>query len=482
MNLPADVLTAGTHRKETLQRLIETVVEPILESATPRAQTLSALLLCLQHFGQMQLEFFLKGFSSGGSLGSHPLYSAEFAFDVTQNQIGYDLDVILRAYYHRTHPISDANQAVTSMQGRLIEADLVAHQALQPAYAHGLIDRPATAVTYYQKSTSMRVIPYAPVALIGIPFSAAGEPRDYASIAHEVGHYVFWSYPKPLVTESVVRQRPVMGNHLQISRRALAAEPATRTALDLIDPWLEEIFADIYGCLVAGPLAGVSMLGLMRCLPATRWLEDDGEHPIPALRPHIYQATLRKMAESTQGAAHTRVCAAVEKIRQGQEDWLGVLPAWQTVRLRGGHLISLDRLRSVIDTVVEKLLSPPIQLAELLPQGEQVGLLWNEAPFNQEGLGATSQSLPATGGSTPADLYMSHVNGQRHVGLEGEQNTWSVGFSGPDLKDWEQARAAYEDVNSSLKDTGWDPWWLGVLSAGAWTIKEPGAGNPQPVD
>ena len=55
------------------------------------------------------------------------------------------------------------------------------------------IERLSVALTYLQKSYETRVIPYAEVCLIGIPFTSVRLTEDLLAIPHEVGHYVFWN-------------------------------------------------------------------------------------------------------------------------------------------------------------------------------------------------------------------------------------------------------------------------------------------------
>jgi hypothetical protein len=465
------ILDTGQQRRDSLWQLVDAINKPIATSSAPRAKTLRGLLVCLQRFGEKQLGFFLNGFTQDGALVEHPLYSAEYALDVTHNQIGYDLDVILRAYHHRTHRISPVGQAVTSMRQRLHDADLAAQQSLQPALDVGLLMQQSTAVTYYQKSPSIRVIPYAPVALIGIPFSAASEPRDYASIAHEVGHYVFWRRPK--YSDGQIRDF----NYLDRSRRILGAEPPTNELLGVIDPWLEEIFADLYGCLVAGPLAGFTMVEMARRLPGTRWFEDDGAHPPPALRSIVYQACLRLMAESATGDALERITDAMERMKTEQARWLGDIPDWLTVRLHNGQTANYIRLAEMLEEVVEKVLDPQSgMLGALLPQGDRPWPLWDTPPFDK--MPAFSFSQPGETPPEPLDLRVIEKKGEFTVQLA--ESEWQAGSTGLPDEDWERARDGDSDARVSLKAAGLEPWWLAVLSAGFWTTEGPGAGNPHP--
>ncbi|NJN55367.1 MAG: hypothetical protein HC804_11780 [Anaerolineae bacterium] len=63
--------------------------------------------------------------------------------------------------------------------------------------------------------------------------------------------------------------------------------------------WLEEIFADVYGCLVAGPVMAYDFQELS--LDNKDFNEDDGEHPLAAIRPFIYTQVLRTLEQDNAG-------------------------------------------------------------------------------------------------------------------------------------------------------------------------------------
>lgn len=143
-------------------------------------------------------------------------------------------------------------------------------------------------VTYFQKAYTSAVIPYAPVGLIGIPYTATSEAYDLLAIPHEVGHYVYRhgrKDDKPL--ERYLREKVTK-----------ALEPyIIKTNAQVYFPdwclrWLEEIFADVYGCLVAGPLIAVNFQDLMFRKPFEDFKNVDDTHPLPLLRPGIYNKVL----------------------------------------------------------------------------------------------------------------------------------------------------------------------------------------------
>jgi hypothetical protein len=119
------------------------------------------------------------------------------------------------------------------------------------------------------------VVPYAPIALIGIPFAATRVKRDLLAIPHEVGHYVFWNTP---------------------AGRAFARHLPAWVDDHPVGGWLEETFADVFSGLVAGPIGALSLQELLvwHSQEAFTASDADDEHPTPILRPYIGAQALRR--------------------------------------------------------------------------------------------------------------------------------------------------------------------------------------------
>ncbi|HMN30973.1 MAG TPA: hypothetical protein PKE45_22650, partial [Caldilineaceae bacterium] len=203
-----------------------------------RQETLTTLLASLQAFGKSQMDFFLCGLQKDPKYRLEPSaeYPWEYVFRTTVDQIGYDMDVLSRAFQQRMPALMSP-----AMLKTLDLADRLAYRALKPALDHGLIDHDTTVVTYFQKAVNVRLVPYAPVALIGIPFSAVKSMRDLLAIPHEVGHYVF-------------RDGRVRDGRFADSRFSSALYSRFAHQPPWFNAWLEEIFADMYGLLVGGPV------------------------------------------------------------------------------------------------------------------------------------------------------------------------------------------------------------------------------------
>ncbi|MBK8051684.1 MAG: hypothetical protein IPK16_34110 [Anaerolineales bacterium] len=61
-------------------------------------------------------------------------------------------------------------------------------------------------------------------------------------------------------------------------------------------PGREEVFADVYGVLIAGPAAVLAMQAMVMANLPARLTVDDGDHPAPILRPALMSAVLHEMA------------------------------------------------------------------------------------------------------------------------------------------------------------------------------------------
>lgn len=276
-------------RCSALENTITDMLDAVEKYPEDWAVTIASALKCLRAFGKTQFDFFQAGFLEKNLVDS-PKYKAEFALRQTLDQIAYDLSVLQRAFSQRHPDLTPRRQRDT-----LELADRLAYRALKPAIEGGML--PDTAViTYFQKATHVRVVPYAPVAIIGIPYACTGifdevgsrvldqaadgrthTARDFLAIAHEAGHHVFWHGKNGRASLRAVL------------RSKLSAEPAYRMA------WLEEIFADVYGAVVAGPVLALDFQELL--YDNLDLMADDGAHPVDVVRPYIYTETLRQITD-----------------------------------------------------------------------------------------------------------------------------------------------------------------------------------------
>lgn len=275
---------------------------PIPDPHIASSVTIVSLWKSLEKFSEKLENFFERGFEgSPPILEFSPDYSSRFVFRTISEQIGHDMELLHRALgqriiYHKPEQMAIPSESAENFEKVLLTlkvADWIAyHIALKPAIRAGFLP-PTTVVTYFEKSLNSRVVPYAPVALIGFPFRNIGAINkimttdseqieqsttqhslvfgDLLAIPHEVGHYVYW-------------HSSAHGSQLshQLHRYVLGHQP------QWILNWLEELYADIYGYVIAGPVAALQLMEMLRSGSKSSLLFDDGQHPIPVLR--IYAA------------------------------------------------------------------------------------------------------------------------------------------------------------------------------------------------
>src|SRR5579859_358537 len=242
-----------------------------------RKDTILNLLASLRAFARGQFEFFYYGFDPGAfpqltapwpRLQTWDEFPPEDVLTGILLQVGHDLELIQRA---ATQRIAGGNIA----RDTLTRADTLAWYAMQPAIERKVIEKPTTVLTHFDKSAEFYNIPYAPIALIAIPFTCTAQNthQDYLAIPHEVGHYV---YRHP--TEQVKRD-------FEALRSSTDIDPEYRGWVKTV---FEELCADIYGCLVAGPVMARDFEDVSLANSQTDFRDGDGQHPNAALRPLIY--------------------------------------------------------------------------------------------------------------------------------------------------------------------------------------------------
>lgn len=271
------------------RRMVELIKAVRTEDDFPRKVSLLTFLDRLRIFAEMHFKFFFYGFIRG-SLQISERYPPDHVLAVVLEQISFDLEAITWAIDQRIEKFKvdrrDANE-VEAAQERMSEvleiADKLCLAALQPAINRFDL-KDLNVITYFQKFPEIRMIPYVNMALIGIPFTCVSLPfsdaqpifQDYLAIPHEVAHYVFW--------HGTISGKP-MRQHLLNKLAGL---------VDWGEEWLEEVFADVYGCLIAGPVIANMFQDLQLRNSQKQFVRDDGEHPVPILRPDIYTKVLHK--------------------------------------------------------------------------------------------------------------------------------------------------------------------------------------------
>lgn len=431
-----------------------------------RQDTLLSLLASLQAFGKSQMEFFLQGLEEKSNYRLEPSarYPWEYVFRTTVDQIGFDMDVLLRAAQQRMSSLMSKKLLAT-----LDLADRLGYLALQPAFDHGLIDRRTTVVTYFQKTVNVRLTPYAPVALIGIPFSAVDCPRDLLAIPHEVGHFVF-------------REGRIRNGRFAESRFSTALYSRFAFQPAWFNDWLEEIFADVYGCLVAGPAIALSFMELVTDDPVDDFVEQDHEHPAAAVRPQSYFSTLRRMGKYD---------IALQKL---EEQWQALFeergaPA-ELYLPDEKEPLPIDEIVADMDGKVVEMLLQGQFLGGLLPEQDGAAhSLWSKELQADEPLEALYTSYKAfietvTPQSTPIPGLRRRPNAQMQLVMPGREANGSsddgtvqhLGATGLLIDAIKASATAAAERNDPVYAVPPDIWSV-ILDAGGWAVEGPGGGN-----
>jgi len=403
-------------------------LEKALNSTDIQDTTLNSMLTCLKAFGEDQIQFFYDGFNNGRLLPSmyHP---AEHVLSATLAQVSYDLSAIRQAADQRRTP---------ELKATLKKADQLAQNALNLAIEKGLL-KAGTVVTYFDKSPFIRVIPYAPVALVGIPYTALESPRDLLAIPHEIGHYVY--------------------HHAT----GLGAKLHTQIPLDppWYNHWLEEIFADIYGCLVAGPVIGLDFQDLLLDNASEQFTEDDGEHPIDAIRPFIYIKVLEKLGFNNAAEALEGRWESYRMQRNYPESF---------VPYGSDDEIDLDYLREKTEDVTSYLLAYLMNEFNLSPN-----TYWSNDLADSSSNVDSLYTLFEEWANQPLNVPVKILKIKNEkVGIESEngklQNSRRIGTTNT----WRDGLKRQSEKGEIL------PWpaWLHLFIAGFWPVKGPdGNGN-----
>ncbi|NCF67165.1 MAG: hypothetical protein GWP61_14410 [Chloroflexi bacterium] len=260
---------------------------------------------------------------------SYEGYSRRYLWRKLLNEASRDLWTIQSLIQQRTLPPEkektsevSSSRLIDAQAGNLYMADIVAEHALGQAVDSGFLDQ-APIITYLKEEISIRPVPYAEVVLISVAYATMladydDHPvdewnvrrvsRDLLAIPHEVGHHLFWKGHMPGTGRSVQEE---LHQHLN---------QAGVWEWDWRRSWLEEIFADAYGFLVAGPVMALSFHDLLTDNPRADFEEDTGHHPIPALRPYIQTMILRGITDAEGNQLYGRVPKRLEK---RWRNWLG---------------------------------------------------------------------------------------------------------------------------------------------------------------
>lgn len=248
-----------------------------------------------------------------------PLHLIRTCFRLT----GVDAEILQRAIIQRRWEVDTAGGYIRSLQATsLLVTDKLTAMALAPVQQRlpGSLD--VKPLTYFSRETHIHQLPYSDrYVLVGLSYDlitpnasrriygdgSNGEKKlpafELMAIPHEVGHFVY--------------------HHARMQDGRAFLDLGEQFKDNPYQRWCEEIFADVYGCLVAGPLTA---LGLQAILATGDWEqigEDDSEHPTPLVRPFLLSEILREL-----GRQQPDRYAFPQAIESLDANWAGILQRW----------------------------------------------------------------------------------------------------------------------------------------------------------
>jgi hypothetical protein len=148
-------------------------------------------------------------------------------------------------------------------------------------------------VVYFEKLYGISRALCAPdIPVVSIPLTDYNAPDRWQALAHELGHHIYWN------ALEIKAANKLHADLRDAIAKALKQQKAGRQRMRIWDTWLEEIFADTCGTLLAGADFAESAQNLA-------WNEtdqvsdlgkDDREHPCAYVRPRIAIEVLREIA------------------------------------------------------------------------------------------------------------------------------------------------------------------------------------------
>ncbi len=218
--------------------------------------------------------------------------------------LAHDCEILQRAFLQRQPSVATDGKRVAGVLAReLVITDKLALKTLAP-FAH-LLSHP-NILTFFSQETHIRQLPFSDqMILVGLSHARisvtynehnrADETEtgqkplpafELLAIPHEIGHYIY-AHARLAGTDGA----PKAVNTAQV------ADLSRQFVHNPYHHWCEEIFADLFGCVVAGPLAVLGMQALLAASDTEHIGHDDGEHPTAVVRPYILSEMLRVLGK-----------------------------------------------------------------------------------------------------------------------------------------------------------------------------------------
>lgn len=202
---------------------------------------------------------------------------------------------------------------IEGMKNEIEEASMLAQaycdqwNALLPGNSFHKLETP---VVYFEKIFRISRSIYAPqIPVISIPLTDYNQSDNWQGLAHEFSHHIFWNGFDAEQTSSTHQNLSKSISMKLFSPKAdsvfFAKSQYWRQQADRValwENWMEEVFADVYGTLLAGPKYALSAQDRMAELVnrVEDFLVADHEHPCVYLRPLISLYTFEAIVDQTQ--------------------------------------------------------------------------------------------------------------------------------------------------------------------------------------
>lgn len=279
---------------------------------------------------------------------------------------------------------ADANIQAAS----LIITDKLAARALAP-FKHLINDAvDIVPLTFFSNKVHVRQLPYTDKFIfVGLTYDltqrvmrettaqdqqenriAATPPFELLAIPHEIGHFVY-RYVK------LINQQ---------DSDATFAKMTEQFEENPYYTWCEEIFADLYGCLIAGPFAVLGMQALIATEEKRMVIEDDDEHPTGIFRPYFLSEMLRVLTKLKSDLYDFEQVAELL-----DENWTAILQRWgyvaESINENGRpariHLptastnhtesfVNVDKALQLVTPIIDKFARELISHAKFEPSSE----------------------------------------------------------------------------------------------------------------
>ncbi|MEM9778021.1 MAG: hypothetical protein AAF902_25825 [Chloroflexota bacterium] len=249
-----------------------------------------------------------------------------------------DFEIVQRAIQQR----ESANDA----QARsLLITDKLADMSLAPfQFLFGDTNTTVTPITFFGKDVYIRQVPYSnQVMFIGLTYDLVASindsslpPFELLAIPHEMGHFLYHYENKTIFPaanqHSVTHSHKVPARH---SGRFKHRPPTPHTVgwlsqhpdiqANPYHHWCEEIFADLFGCLVSGPFTALGIQAILATGDKERLMLDDALHPTPIMRPYLISEMLRVLSDKVENYNFKETAMLLDA------NWTTILDRWGIV-------------------------------------------------------------------------------------------------------------------------------------------------------